>query len=121
VLSGLREQGWCGSNALALSLALPPAPLWSLAAMSGAYLALVAAAYLIAGFTVPIGLIVAFDPHFRHAAAAPAARLRAMLIATNVLSLALFGGPLALPITLLGRRLSTGTGRRTRWTRRRDG
>jgi hypothetical protein len=76
--------------------------------MSGAYPALVAAAYLIAGFAVPIGLIVALDPHFRHAAAAPAARLRAMLIATSVLSLALFGGPLALPITLLGMALING-------------
>jgi hypothetical protein len=68
----------------------------------------VAAAYLIAGFAVPIGLIVAFDPHFRHAVAAPAARLRAMLIATSVLSLALFGGPLALPLTLLGVALING-------------
>ncbi|NJN17505.1 MAG: DUF3307 domain-containing protein [Oscillochloris sp.] len=87
---------------LVLSLFLPAAQVWSLHASVLTVPALYVAAYICAALAIPIGLIVAYDPSFRHATLAAAARTRSLLAASSVLSLALFAGPLALPLTLAG-------------------
>jgi hypothetical protein len=86
----------------ALSLALPPGALWSLDASPLARPALYGSGYLAATLATPIALIVALDPGFTHAASAARARLRCLLAAAAVLTLALLAGPVALPATLAG-------------------
>jgi hypothetical protein len=88
--------------AAALGLALPAEQAWSLHASPLALPAVYASCYLLATFATPIGLIVALDPTFKHAPLAAAARARSLVAAALVLSLALFGGPVALPATLAG-------------------
>jgi hypothetical protein len=97
-----------GTLALVLSMALPAAQVWSLDSFTLARPALLASAYIIAACAVPIGLIVALDPRFHHAAAAPMARIRALVMTTGVLALTIFGGPLALPLMLIGVALVNG-------------
>lgn len=91
-----------GTLAAALSLSLPAEQVWGLAASPLAAPALYAIVYLLAACALPVALIVALDPQFTHAAHAAAARLRSLVAAVSVLSLALFAGPLALPVTLAG-------------------
>jgi hypothetical protein len=91
-----------GTIALVLSLAMAPAAIWGLNSFAYARLALTLGVYIIAAFAVPIGLIVALDPAFHHAATAPMARARALISATGVLGLTIYGGPLALPLVLIG-------------------
>lgn len=88
--------------AVALSVALPAARVWSVGASWLALPAIYASCYLLATFAVPIGLIVALDPTFQHAAQAARARARSLVAAALVLTLALVAGPLALPATLAG-------------------
>jgi hypothetical protein len=88
--------------AAALSLALPPAEVWGLRATPLAVPALYASGYLAATLATPIALIVLLDPGFAHAACAARARLRCLLAAATVLTLALLAGPAALPATLAG-------------------
>jgi hypothetical protein len=91
-----------GTLGVALSLSMPAAQVWSLDATPLAAPALYAIVYLLAAFALPVALIVALDPQFTHAAHGAAARLRSLVAAVSVLSLALFAGPLALPVTLAG-------------------
>jgi hypothetical protein len=91
-----------GTLAVALSLALPAAQIWSLDASPLALPALVASGYLAAALAAPIGLIVLLDPGFAHAGCALRARLRSLVAAVAVLTLALLAGPAALPVTLAG-------------------
>lgn len=91
-----------GTLAFALSLALPAAQVWSLDASPLALPALVASGYLVAALAAPIGMIVLLDPGFVHAERALPARLRCLVAAVAVLTLALLAGPAALPITLAG-------------------
>jgi len=86
----------------ALSLALPQAQVWSLSASRVAPAALYASAYVIAAFATPIGVMIWLDPEFSNAALAGGARVRSLLAGASAVSLALFGGLLALPATLLG-------------------
>jgi hypothetical protein len=88
--------------AVALGACLPADQVWSLHASPLAMPSIYAACYLLAAFAAPIGLIVALDPTFQHASLAAAARVRSLVAAALVLSLALFAGPLALPATLAG-------------------
>lgn len=88
--------------AVILSLSLPAEQVWSLNATPLAAPALYVSGYLLAAWAVPVALIVALDPQFKHAAHGAAARLRSLVAAATVLSLALFAGPLALPVTLAG-------------------
>ncbi|NTW01588.1 MAG: DUF3307 domain-containing protein [Oscillochloris sp.] len=85
-----------------LRFCLPAAALWSLASSPLSLPAIYATCYVVAALAVPIGMIVALDPTFQHASLATTARLRSMMAATLVLSLALFAGPIALPATLAG-------------------
>jgi hypothetical protein len=87
---------------LALGACLPADQVWSLHASPLAIPSVYAACYLVAACAAPIGLIVALDPTFQHASLAAAARVRSLVAAALVLSLALFAGPLALPATLAG-------------------
>lgn len=84
-----------------LSSVLPQSLVWS-QALPGTEFAVYAAAYLIAGLAVPIGVMIGCDPGFRHAALAPAARLRSLAIGTLGVGLVLFAGTFALPIGLMG-------------------
>jgi hypothetical protein len=88
--------------AVALSLALPAGQIWALAASPVAPLALWAAAYVTAACATPIAVMIWLDPSFQHAALAGGARLRSLLAGVGIVSLTLFGGPLALPATLFG-------------------
>jgi hypothetical protein len=94
-----------GTLALVLSIALPPEVVWSLQGVTQAQPALLLSLLIIAALAVPIGLIVALDPHFRHAALAPFARLRAAVIALAVVGLTIYSGPWALPLALLSMKL----------------
>ncbi|HEX9374485.1 MAG TPA: DUF3307 domain-containing protein [Roseiflexaceae bacterium] len=85
-----------------LSLALPAAQVWTIAASLTARLALYSAAYVVAAFATPIGVMIWLDPAFSNAALAGGARLRSVLAGMAVVSLTLFGGLLALPATLIG-------------------
>jgi hypothetical protein len=86
----------------ALSLALPAGQVWSLAVSPTAQMALYASAYIIAAFATPIGVMIWLDPAFSNAALSGGARARSLLAGVSVVSLALFGGLLALPATLIG-------------------
>jgi hypothetical protein len=85
-----------------LSLALPAAQVWSLAASPLAHLALYGSAYIVAAFATPIGVMIWLDPRSNNAALSGGARLRSLLAGASVVSLTLFGGLMALPATLLG-------------------
>lgn len=87
---------------VALSLALPSARVWSLAASPLALAALYASAYITAACATPIGVMIWLDPAFTNAALAGGARIRSLLAGISVVSLTLFGGLLALPATLIG-------------------
>ncbi len=91
-----------GTLAAALSLALPAEQVWGLEATPLAVPAIYASGYLTATLATPIALIVLLDPAFTHAACAARARLRSLLTAALVLTLALLAGPAALPTTLAG-------------------
>jgi len=73
----------------ALALALPAEQVW-------------AAAYVIAACATPIAVMIWLDPSFQHTALAGRARIRSLLTGAGGISLALLGGPLALPATLFG-------------------
>lgn len=88
--------------ALVLSLALPAEQVWSLHASPLIKPTIYGSGYIVAALAAPIALIVLLDPAFQHAAQAAAARTRSLLVAVVVLSLALFAGPMALPLTLGG-------------------
>lgn len=88
--------------AAALSLTLPAARVWSPAASALAWPAIYLSAYIVTTLAVPIALIVLLDPTFQHAAQAARARARSLVAALAVLTLALVGGPVALPLTLAG-------------------
>lgn len=85
-----------------LSLALPAAQVWGLGAAPLARLALYGSGYLVAACAAPIGVMIWLDPGFANASLSAGARLRSMLAGVAVVSLALFGGLLALPTTLAG-------------------
>jgi uncharacterized protein DUF3307 len=87
---------------IVLGMALPSGRVWTLAASPAAPLAIWAAAYVTAACATPIAVMIWLDPSFQHAALAGRARLRSLLVGAGVVSLALLGGPLALPATLLG-------------------
>ncbi|HJZ48631.1 MAG TPA: DUF3307 domain-containing protein [Roseiflexaceae bacterium] len=87
---------------VALGLALPSRQIWTIAASPVAPLALYAAAYVVAACATPIGVMIWLDPAFTNAALAGGARLRSLLAGAAMVSLALFGGLLALPATLIG-------------------
>jgi hypothetical protein len=87
---------------VALGLALPAQRIWMIAASPMAPLALYAAAYVVATCATPIGVMIWLDPAFTNVALAGKARLRSLLAGAAVVSLALFGGLLALPATLIG-------------------
>jgi hypothetical protein len=88
--------------AVVLSLALPAEQVWTLAASPVALLAIWAAAYVIAACATPIAVMIWLDPSSQHAALAGPARWRSLLVGAGAVSLALIGGALALPATLLG-------------------
>jgi hypothetical protein len=85
---------------MALSLALPAEQV--IATSPVAHLALVAAAYVVAAFATPIGVMIWLDPAFSNAAIGGGARIRSVLAGVAIVSLTLFGGLLALPATLAG-------------------
>jgi hypothetical protein len=85
-----------------LSLALPDEQIWTIAASPMAPVALYAAAYVVAACATPIGVMIWLDPGFTNVALAGGARLRSLLAGAAMVSLALFGGLLALPATLIG-------------------
>jgi hypothetical protein len=87
---------------VALGLALPARQVWTIGASPVAPLALYAAAYVVAACATPIGVMIWLDPAFTNAALAGGARLRSLLAGAAMVSLALFGGLLALPATLIG-------------------
>ena len=86
----------------ALGIALPAEYAWTQAGSPSAHLAIDAAVYVVAAFATPIAVMVWLDPAFEHAALAGGARIRSLLAGATVVSLALLGGILALPATLLG-------------------
>src|SRR5262245_54817150 len=88
--------------AVALSLALPSSQVWTLAASPVALQAIWAAAYVVAACATPIAVMIWLDPSSQHAALAGPARWRSLLVGASAVSLALIGGALALPATLLG-------------------
>ena len=88
--------------AVTLSLALPAEQVWTLAASPVALLAIWAAAYVVAACATPIAVMIWLDPSAQHAALAGPARRRSLLVGAGAVSLALIGGALALPATLLG-------------------
>lgn len=99
----LMDQGvHLATIAAALSLALPAEQVWSPAAAALAWPAIYLCGYIVAALAVPIGLIVLLDPAFEHAAEAARARARSLVVALTILTLAIVGGPAALPLTLLG-------------------
>ena len=85
-----------------LGLALPAGQIWMIVASPMARLALYAAAYVVATCATPIGVMIWLDPAFTNVALAGKARLRSLLAGAVAVSLALFGGLLALPATLIG-------------------
>jgi hypothetical protein len=85
-----------------LSLALAQAQVWQISASPFARLALYGSAYIIAAFATPIGVMIWLDPGFSNAALAGGTRLRSVLAGASAVSLAIFGGLLALPATLIG-------------------
>ena len=87
---------------LTLGLVLPSRQVWMLAASPVAPLALYVAGYVVAACATPIGVMIWLDPTFTNAALAGGARLRSLLAGAAMVSLALFGGLLALPATLIG-------------------
>jgi hypothetical protein len=88
--------------AAVLSLVLPSGQVWRLAASPVAPLAIWAAAYVVAACATPIAVMIWLDPLSQHAALAGPARWRSLLVGAGAVSLALIGGALALPATLLG-------------------
>ncbi|NWG18855.1 MAG: DUF3307 domain-containing protein [Chloroflexi bacterium] len=86
----------------ALSLWLPAGDLWASTASPAALATIYVSAYIIAVFAAPIAVMIWLDPRFEHVALAGRARVRSFVTAAIVLTLALFGGPLALPVTLAG-------------------
>jgi hypothetical protein len=88
--------------AVVLSLALPAEQVWTLSASPMAYLAIWGAAYVVAACATPIAVMIWLDPAAQHAALAGPARRRSLLVGAGGVSLALVGGALALPATLLG-------------------
>jgi Protein of unknown function (DUF3307) len=88
--------------AIALSLSLPAAQVWTLAASPAAMPAIWAAAYVVAACATPIAVMIWLDPSSQHAALAGPARRRSLLVGAGTVSLALLGGAIALPATLLG-------------------
>lgn len=91
-----------GTLAIVLSVALPAAQVWRLDASPLAQLALYGSAYVVAACATPIGVMIWLDPGFASAALSGGARLRSLLAGASVVSLAIFGGLLALPTTLVG-------------------
>ncbi len=91
-----------GTLALLLSACMPLAEVWTLEGSPLAAYAIYAAVYVVAAFAVPIGVMVWLDPQFRHAARAGQARARSLVVGAMSVSLALLGGALALPATLIG-------------------
>jgi hypothetical protein len=91
-----------GTLALALGLSLPLWQVWTLDGSPMAPYALYAGAYVVAAFAVPIGVMIWLDPQFSKVALAGRARLRCLLVGATSVSLALMGGALALPATLIG-------------------
>jgi len=87
---------------LALSLALPAAQVWVIAASPAALPAIWMAAYVVAACATPIAVMIWLDPLAQHAALAGRARLRSLLAGVGMVSLILLGGQLALPATLFG-------------------
>jgi Protein of unknown function (DUF3307) len=88
--------------AVVLSLLLPTEQVWTLAASPVAPLAIWAAAYIVAACATPIAVMIWLDPLSQHAALAGPARWRSLLVGAGAVSLAVIGGALALPATLLG-------------------
>jgi Protein of unknown function (DUF3307) len=88
--------------AATLSLVLPAGQIWTLAASPVALLAIGAAAYVVAACATPIAVMIWLDPSSQHTALAGPARRRSLLVGAGAVSLALIGGALALPATLLG-------------------
>jgi hypothetical protein len=86
----------------ALALALPAEQVWAPAASPIAPAAIWAAAYVIAACATPIAVMIWLDPSFQHTAMGGRARIRSLLTGAGGISLALLGGPLALPATLFG-------------------
>ncbi|HEU5085954.1 MAG TPA: DUF3307 domain-containing protein [Roseiflexaceae bacterium] len=85
-----------------LSLVMPQAQLWSLGGSAAAHTALIAAAYVIVAFAVPIGVMVWLDPRFEHLALAGHARMRCLLLGVTLLVLVQMSSLLALPAALVG-------------------
>ncbi|HWQ14300.1 MAG TPA: DUF3307 domain-containing protein [Roseiflexaceae bacterium] len=88
--------------AVALSLWLPPDQVWRLSGSPAAVPAVYAGAYIVALLAAPIGVMVWLDPAFDQVALAGRARIRSLVAGAAVVSLALFGGAVALPAALLG-------------------
>jgi hypothetical protein len=99
--------------AVVLSLLLPVEQVWTLAASPVALLAIWAAAYIVAACATPIAVMIWLDPLSQHAALAGPARWRSLLVGAGAVSLALIGGALALPATLLGLLVAARRGRMT--------
>jgi hypothetical protein len=91
-----------GTLALVLSACLPAETVWSLAAVPFTREALMGAIYLVAAVATPIGVIVALDPQFKHAALSGPARLRALMCGTAALTLTMLAGALVAPASLIG-------------------
>jgi uncharacterized protein DUF3307 len=92
---------------VALGLALPANQAWAFAASPAAHTAVYAAAYVIAAFATPIGVMIWLDPTFSKAALAGGARIRSILAGALMISMTLIGGLLALPATLFGVAVAT--------------
>lgn len=88
--------------AVVLGLVLPSRQVWMLAASPVALQAIWAAAYVVAACATPIAVMIWLDPSSQHAALAGPARWRTLLVGAGAVSLAVIGGALALPATLLG-------------------
>jgi hypothetical protein len=87
--------------ALVLNFAAPFEQVWGVH-LASALPALYAAGYVVVAVAAPIALMVWLDPQFQYTASAARARLRCLFVGAGVLTLVLFGGMFALPITLLG-------------------
>lgn len=88
--------------AVALGITFAGDPIGMLASSSWSQAALYASVYIIALFATPIAVMVWMDPSFQHALLAGQARVRSLLASAAVVSLTLFGGIIALPVTLIG-------------------
>jgi hypothetical protein len=91
-----------GTLVVALSLSLPTEQVWSLAASPAALLAVCVAGLIVALLATPIAVMVWLDPAFAQQALAGQARLRAIGVGSVALALAVWGGAMALPASLLG-------------------